>query len=310
MKTKAKQSKARKARKAKQNAAAVNREQAMSLAQFAVICESLEAFGCRLQAEADRLKREGRPGGKGTWRYYLERQARIYKAGKIPGEVFKKGGNRKLPFFAWSTLPIVTCPGAGDCAEWCYSLKAWRYPAAFLRQAANTLRLRFGRRSIIKAVQQLPRDTTVRLYVDGDFDSEATALFWANLMRQRPDVDWYGYSKSLHILAAVGHAFPANYALNLSSGSRFARESAEYQTVKAMPFARGEFLAIPIEGKHPRGFKRYQSRAYHAAVRAAAAAAGLAGAFSCPGECGKCGNGRHMCGRIEFGNPIVIGFHC
>jgi len=307
MATKNKKLKARK--QASKNATAVSRSQAMAIAQFATQCESLEAFGNRLLAESARLKAAGFPAHRGSWRYYLERQAKSYLAGKIPGEVFKSGGNRKLPFFAWSTLPIVTCPGAGDCVNWCYSLKAWRYPAAFLRQAANTLRLRFAKRSIIEAVQSLPPNTTVRLYVDGDFDCESTAIFWANLMRQRPDVDWYGYSKSLHILAAVGELFPPNYALNLSSGSMFPRESAEYRAVAAMPFTRGEFLAIPIAGKHPRGFARYQSAEYHREVRKAAKAAGLSGAFSCPGDCGPCGHGRHMCGRVEFYNPIVIGIH-
>ena len=307
MKTKNKKAKASK--QAAQNEAAVSRAQAMALARFAVECESLEAFGHRLLAESARLKAAGFPAKRGSWRYYLERQAAVYLSGQIPGEVFKRGGNRKLPFFAWSTLPIVTCPGAGDCVDWCYSLKAWRYPVAFLRQAANTLRLRFAKRSIIEAAKNLPESTTVRLYVDGDFDSEGTALFWANIMGQRPDIAFYGYSKSLHILAAVGHRFPANYALNLSSGSMFARESAEYRAVSAMPFTRGEFLAIPIAGKHPRGFARYQSPEYHRAVREAAKAAGLVGAFSCPGECGACGHGRHMCGRVEFHNPIVIGIH-
>ena len=295
--------------KKNQNETAVSRTMAMRLARLATTCDSLEAYGRELRKLERSLQRRGFPAGNGTWRYYLRRQAALYLVGKIPGEVFKEGGNRKLPFYAWSTLPIVTCPGAGDCVDWCYSLKAWRYPAAFLRQAANTLRLRFARRSIVEAVKALPNGTTVRLYVDGDFDSEATALFWANIMRQRPDVAWYGYSKSLHILAAVGARFPSNYALNLSSGSRFSKESEEYKTVAKMPFTRGEFLAVPIRGKHPKGFARYQSRAYHAAVRESARELGLVGAFSCPGECGACGSGRAMCNRVEFHNPIVIGIH-
>jgi len=48
-------------------------------------------------------------------------------------------GNKKLPFFAYSELPMATCPGAGACSNWCYSFKAWRYPAAFGRQFLNTL---------------------------------------------------------------------------------------------------------------------------------------------------------------------------
>jgi len=89
-----------------------------------------------------------------------------------------KDGNQKLPFVAYSELPMATCPGAGACGValtgafekvkkpmvdqkgeyvynkkgqpkmtdgtaghrgWCYSFTAWRYPDAFRRQALNTL---------------------------------------------------------------------------------------------------------------------------------------------------------------------------
>lgn len=56
-------------------------------------------------------------------------------------------GNGKLPFWAYSELPMATCGGAGPCGKfpnskspgWCYSFKAWRYPDAFARQFLNTL---------------------------------------------------------------------------------------------------------------------------------------------------------------------------
>jgi hypothetical protein len=55
-------------------------------------------------------------------------------------------GNKKLPFAAYSELPMATCQGAGKCAVYfgghrgyCYSFKAWRYPGAYARQFLNTL---------------------------------------------------------------------------------------------------------------------------------------------------------------------------
>jgi hypothetical protein len=71
-------------------------------------------------------------------------------------------GNKKLPFVAYSELPMATCPGAGACGVrfdyfepvpregrrrhvvkrkkgWCYSFKAFRYPDAFKRMFLNTL---------------------------------------------------------------------------------------------------------------------------------------------------------------------------
>jgi len=70
-------------------------------------------------------------------------------------------GNKKLPFVAYSELPMATCPGAGACGVrldyyepvarqpgqkdvkrkkgWCYSFKAFRYPDGFARMFLNTL---------------------------------------------------------------------------------------------------------------------------------------------------------------------------
>ena len=45
--------------------------------------------------------------------------------GKLPYNVFKVG-NSKLPFLNFSTLPGSTCPGAGECLNYCYSFKSWR----------------------------------------------------------------------------------------------------------------------------------------------------------------------------------------
>lgn len=66
-------------------------------------------------------------------------------------------GNGKLPFAAYSTAPMASCPAAGTCAVqvgspipsqgyggdtlvgYCYSVKAWRYPDAWARQFRNQL---------------------------------------------------------------------------------------------------------------------------------------------------------------------------
>lgn len=307
----------------------VSNAAALRFARLCMECGSMAEAAAAARRMAQRIRGSSRK--RGTWKYFLLRFARAIECGALPHEIFAAEGNVKLPFVAFSTLPIVTCPGAGACAgikqrggapnlreAFCYSLRAWRYPAAFLRQCMNTLLLRFNRRAIIDAFAALPQGITFRLYVDGDFDSESTALFWFNLLRQRPDIECYGYSKSWAILESLAPRIPANYILNLSSGG--IDDTPEYrERMRGLPITRGDFIALPIQGKFARGFARYRDPEYHRAVRAAAAAAGLGKVFSCPGTCGTCTGAGHACGatietapggrRFIMALPIAIGIH-
>lgn len=303
----------------------VSNAAALRFARLCMECGSMAEAAAAARKMARRIRGSARK--RGTWKYFLVRFAAAIESGALPHEIFADEGNVKLPFVAFSTLPIVTCPGAGACAgieqrggapdlrkAFCYSLRAWRYPAAFLRQCMNTLLLRFNRRAIIDAFAALPQGITFRLYVDGDFDSESTALFWFNLLRQRPDIACYGYSKSWQILESLAPRIPPNYRLNLSSGG--IDDTPEYrERMRGLPMTRGDFIALPVDGDFARGFARYDDPEYHRAVRAAAAAAGLGKVFSCPGQCGACTGAGHACGASRADGssimplPIVIGIH-
>lgn len=306
--------------------ATVTNAMALRFARRCMECKSMAEVAIEARRFAKRLR--GSANRRGSWKYYLLRFATMIEAGALPHDIFALTGNVKLPFVAFSTLPIITCPGAGACAgitkrggrenlrkAFCYSLRAWRYPAAFLRQLQNTLLLRFNRRAIIEAFKALPAGVTFRLYVDGDFDSAGTAVFWFTLLRQRPDIGAYGYSKSWDILRAVASHVPSNYLLNLSSGG--IDDSAERRAeMRALSFTRGEFIALDVKGNFPKGFARYDSPEYHRAVRAAAADAGIGKAFSCTGHCGDCSGAGHLCGAVNnatgepvYSGPIVIGIH-
>jgi hypothetical protein len=290
---------------------------AMKFAKFCMACESMQAAAAEARRIAKSLR--GSSTKRGTWKFFFLRFAAALEAGRVPSSIFAMEGNVKLPFVAFSTLPIVTCPGAGACAKYCYSLRAWRYPAAFLRQCSNTLLLRFNRRAIIDAFKVLPVGITFRLYVDGDFDSMETLSFWMNVLRQRPDVACYGYSKSWELFAAYPLEFPSNYVLNISSGSRYDTDSALREKMLSMPITRGEFVAVKLSRRHAKGFKKYASADYHRDVRESAAAAGNGKVFSCTGICGNCTGAGHACGMVTslptggrkflMPLPIAIGIH-
>jgi hypothetical protein len=275
----------------------------------------------------------GNPAKAGTTKFYAVRFLEWFadQSGPARFSVFMETGNSKLPFYAFSSLPGFDCPGAGACLYgegnkhnaanfgkgWCYSFTAWRYPAAFFRQLQNSLLLRSeaGRAFIADKFQQIPAGKTVRLYVDGDFPSLDILEYWMNLCKTRPDLSLYGYSKSWEIFLALdrtGYAWPENYKLNLSGGSRYAGQ-LWIERMERLPITRGQFLAVPVDRKFIKA-RSYQdktrpmSNEYRAEVRQAMRAAGIQKGFACPGNCGNClPKGQHACGSLP--GPIAIGIH-
>ena len=244
---------------------------------------------------------------RGTWAYFANKTlAYLDNKAPSPFSIWQEKGNIKLPFAAFSTLPQVTCAGAGDCLNWCYSFKAWRYPAPYFRQLVNTLLMATaaGRQVISSATSKLPENIEIRLYVDGDFADVGQVNFWMDEIRKRPDLAVYGYSKSWKQLLAYDGAWPSNYLLNLSNGGNAEHLRGD---VARLPIARGDFLTVDID-KRLSG--KYDDKAYKSAVRTAAKSAGIDRAFICPGKCGACTKSGHFCGRSDTsGVAVVIGVH-
>lgn len=247
------------------------------------------------------------------WNRDLRKLQLMVLDGKPRFTVYARG-NGKLPFLAFSALPGVGfCPGAGDCLNWCYSFRAWRYPAAFSRQVQNAILLQTERgqavlRSELDKASKF-QEQAFRLYVDGDFGSVANVEFWMDTLRTRPELLTYGYSKSwTEILAAdaQGIDWPENYMLNLSSGSL--HNAAQRELVAALPITRGEFIAVSM-GYNVKS-SAHGDREHQKALRAKFAETDSRKAFTCPGKCGECTPKGHACGSDRFrGIPVIIAVH-
>lgn len=223
--------------------------------------------------------------------------------------IFALGGNSKLPFVSFSSLPGVTCPGAGDCIDFCYSYRAWRYPAAFARMAQNTYFMRFAPNVIADAFSLIaakrPDGFDFRLYVDGDFSSGADVAFWMDTLHNHPSARAYGYSKSFAALLGydVIGQWPKNYKLNISGGHNASAAMVNY--VKALPITRGEFIAVSI-GRKVKSSDHGKPET-NAAIRAAFPEQKI---FPCPGSCGSCTGSGHACGLPQMqGRVIAIAMH-
>lgn len=239
------------------------------------------------------------------WKQNFDKLSIVLNTGVPQYSVFTIG-NSKLPFISFSVLPGVTCPGAGDCLQFCYSFRAWRYPAAFMRQCQNTILMRFNQDAIVSAldtiVSKMPNGFDMRLYVDGDFASVSDVAFWFDVLNQNPTIRAYGYSKSFDAILAYAGAWPTNYQLNISGGHN--ADAYTIARVKALPITRGEFIAVSIGRKI--NSKDHGTPSVNRALREAFKAK----AFTCPGKCGSCTGKGHACGMSTLkGLPIIIAMH-
>ena len=218
--------------------------------------------------------------------------------------VFALGGNSKLPFVSFSTLPGVTCPGAGECINFCYSYRAWRYPAAFARMVQNAWLMRFEPYQIAIAFTKIAIKREdgfdFRLYVDGDFSSGADVAFWMGVLRMTPNARAYGYSKSFAALLGfdVVGKWPTNYMLNISSGHN--ASPGLLAAVKKLPIVRGEFIAVSI-GRKVKSTDHGKPET-NAAIRLAM---GDTKIFPCPGSCGACTGKGHACGMPQMKHRVI-----
>lgn len=237
------------------------------------------------------------------WQRSFDRLSRVFTTGKPELTVIKADGNSKLPFYAFSSLPGVTCPGAGACLKFCYSFRAWRYPDAFARQIQNAFLMRFYPDTIRDAFNTIPDGADFRLYVDGDFSSVSDVDFWFSLLLSRPSIKAYGYSKSFAELLSYTGTYPSNYALNVSSGHNHSDDVVSL--IKALPITRGEFRAVSV------GFKVKSNMHGTKAVNDALRIKSNERIFPCPGKCGSCTGKGHACGMLDSlkGRVIAIAIH-
>ena len=277
--------------------------------------DTLDSCATALHAERMQIGERTKTGALAgsNWVECMRKLANALRKGRSAFTIFAKG-NTKLPFYAYSELPGFTCPGAGDCLSFCYSYTAWRYPPAFMRQLQNTLLMKFKRSVLSSAFDALPNATTLRLYVDGDISTMGVIGFWMSQLFKRSDINCYGYSKSWELFQQYekqGLAWPSNYCLNISGGSKYDSNSDFKKEMLGLSVTRGEFIAVPVTSGKRVGFKRYDDKAYHNEVRInARLVANTAKVFSCTGKCGAClPDGRPACGVKTFNIVIANGVH-
>jgi len=100
-----------------------------------------------------------------------------------------------------------TCPGATKACEGCYAMKGRHYfqsvQKSFVRNRLLLQKLQ-KHKSFNKAIQLLsemiPKNTKIfRIHESGDFYSQWYIQVWAKVVRSRPDVMFWAYTRSFHL---------------------------------------------------------------------------------------------------------------
>lgn len=96
-----------------------------------------------------------------------------------------------------------TCPSAGVCAQVCYARNGtYRFPAVRAKHAANLMFVLDdlpGWQAAMTAELGMARfgGRWIRVHDAGDFFSDAYLQAWLRIMRDRPDVRFYAYTKEV-----------------------------------------------------------------------------------------------------------------
>ena len=284
----------------KRNAIQMNRSQQLAIARYVIENRSLPPT-------PDTVTNYGSRG----WGYYFNKFDRFLQTGNLEFKIIVTE-NRKEPFPGFASFPVVDCPGAGACVDFCYSLNSTNHPNVYFRLLQNSILMRNKDPRIAHAIKGIPHGSTVRLFTDGDYPNLDCLKFFIEIIRDNPQLTFYSYTKSFiyfYQLRRSGVKFPPNYWFNASDGSKFPQW---IEKLKPIPTFRGEFIALPTPTPIPNrdidpiAWKRGADQ-----LRSVARDRGLGSVFICPGDCRYClPNGEIACASPKFKDiPIVIRIH-
>jgi hypothetical protein len=138
------------------------------------------------------------------------------------GDFFFSKGNHKLSkdILIWNLPRLITCPGAGECKDWCYEKKIERM---YLGAVASRMRnYKFSQQKgwwikVIKYLEGRP-EHYVRIHESGDFYSRRYFQDWLDIITLSRGNTFYAYTKSFKILS-LKLPLPSNLILFQSYGS-------------------------------------------------------------------------------------------
>lgn len=147
---------------------------------------------------------------------------------------------KKSKFYQWSlpayTASIVrkgklttmkTCPQAGSCADACYACQgAFNFTTPMIASSRN-LQSYFNEpiqlsNTIIRDIKSLKVIKAFRIHDSGDFFDRNYAMWWMNIVKSIPTVQFYAYTKSVSMFKRFQEQglIPPNMSIIFSYGGK------------------------------------------------------------------------------------------
>lgn len=159
---------------------------------------------------------------------------------------------------------ILVCIGALHCLHLCYARQG-RYTytaAARVRVRNHRALLALGRsvqdvaNALLRAISRLPRSVgIIRLHDSGDLYSLAYLQAWILVARQRPDLVFYLFTKSVLLFLRIRDELPENFVVTFSEGGKWDDRIPEYAR-RSIIFGSSESMQahrpIVIDGNDPK----------------------------------------------------------
>jgi hypothetical protein len=74
---------------------------------------------------------------------------------------------------------------------------------------------------IVESIRALKSPGIIRVHVSGDYFNKAYFCAWMRAAAQFPEINFYSYTKSIHILNECVESIPSNFSITCSEGGKF-----------------------------------------------------------------------------------------
>jgi hypothetical protein len=183
-------------------------------------------------------------------------QDKLLKFSKANAKLVRLEKKLGKKIYSFSVLSGWTCPGAKDCLSKaietkdgfkikdgphtefrCFSASQEAlYPEVYKQRKHNAdlMKGKTTEELTILMIKSLPkRADIIRLYVGGDIANLNVLKAWINVAIQKPQIVFYGYTKSLNYLVSCLKEIPQNLKFTASRGGRYDHLIEEYDLKNA-----------------------------------------------------------------------------